>query len=65
MASCVHFVYAKDVISADCEDRPLVSSFEAEEGVNPDHLRDFGDGHARSYKDLYCYDEGFEFQESL
>ena len=42
-----------------------VSSFEAEEGVHLDHLRDLGDGYARSYKDLYCYEEGFEFQESL
>ena len=54
-----------DVISVGCGGCPLVSSFEAEEGVHLDHLRDLGDGYARSYKDLYCYEEGFEFQESL
>ena len=46
-------------------DRVLIISFEAEEGDDVDHLRNPGDGHSRSYKDLYRYEEWFEFQESL
>ena len=46
-------------------DRVLIISFEAEEGDDVDYLRDLGDGQRRSYKDLYRYEEWFEFQESL